>query len=179
VLDLLVDNYKPVIDELRAELEELEEIVLTKGDANLIAKLLHVRTDINRLRQIIRPQRDVVSRLAHGDNKHVRAIMLPYFRDLRDDLLRIDETASSYADQLLISFDLYLSKSDFQANEGIKALTALTAITLPATIVGTWYGMNFEHMPELKSPYGYPVAVIVTVLLTAAMWLWCKKRRWI
>jgi len=179
VLDLLVDNYKPVIDELRAELEELEEFVLTKGDENLISKLLHVRTDINRLRQIVRPQRDVVSRLAHGETKHVRAIMLPYFRDLRDELLRIDETASSFADQLLISFDLYLSKSDFQANEGIKALTALTALTLPATIVGTWYGMNFEHMPELKSPYGYPTALIVTVLLTAAMWLWCKKRRWI
>ncbi|MBK9990761.1 MAG: magnesium/cobalt transporter CorA [Verrucomicrobia bacterium] len=179
VLDLLVDNYKPVIDELRAELEELEEIVLTKGDESLISKLLHVRTDINRLRQIVRPQRDVVSRLAHGENKHVRAIMLPYFRDLRDELLRIDETASSYADQLLISFDLYLSKSDFQANEGIKALTALTAITLPATLVGTWYGMNFEHMPELKTPYGYPTAMAVTVLLTAAMWWWCKKRRWI
>ncbi len=179
VLDLLVENYKPVIDELRAELEELEEVVLTKGDENLISKLLHVRTDINRLRQIMRPQRDVVSRLAHGENKHVRAIMLPYFRDLRDDLLRIDETASSYADQLLISFDLYLSKSDFQANEGIKALTALTAITLPATIIGTWYGMNFEHMPELKSPYGYPAAFIVTAALTATMWWWCKKRRWI
>jgi len=179
VLDLLVDNYKPVLDELRAELEEIEEVVLTKGDESLITKLLHVRSDINSLRQIVRPQRDVVNRLAHGENKHVRAIMLPYFRDLRDELLRIDEMASSYADQLLISFDLYLSKSDFQANEGIKALTALTALTLPATIVGTWYGMNFEHMPELKSPYGYPSALIVTVLGTAAMWWWCKKRRWI
>ena len=179
VLDLLVDNYKPVIDELRAELEEIEELVLTKGDETLIAKLLHVRSDINRLRQIVRPQRDVVSRLAHGDNRHVRAIMLPYFRDLRDELLHIDETASTHADQLLISFDLYLSKSDFQANEGIKALTALTAITLPATIIGTWYGMNFEHMPELKSAYGYPTALVANILLTAAMWFWCKKRRWI
>ena len=179
VLDLQADNYKPVIDELRAELEEIEEQVLTKGDESLISKLLHVRGDINRLRQIVRPQRDVVSRLAHGDNRHVRAIMLPYFRDLRDELLRIDETASTYADQLLISFDLYLSKSDFQANEGIKALTALTAITLPATIIGTWYGMNFEHMPELKSLYGYPAALVATVVLTATMWWWCKKRRWI
>jgi len=179
VLDLLVDNYKPVLDELRAELEEIEEVVLTKGDESLINKLLHVRGDINNLRQIVRPQRDVVNRLAHGENKHVRTIMLPYFRDLRDELLHIDETASTYADQLLISFDLYLSKSDFQANEGIKALTALTALTLPATIVGTWYGMNFEHMPELKSPYGYPTALVITVISTAAMWWWCKKRRWI
>lgn len=179
LLDLLVDNYKPVMDELRAELEEIEELVLTKTDDSLITKLLHVRSDINHLRQIVHPQRDVVSRLAHGESKLIRSIMLPYFRDLRDDLLRIDETAATHADQLLISFDLFLSKSDFQANEGIKVLTALTALTLPATIIGTWYGMNFTHMPELRSPYGYPLALAVTVLLTSAMWRWCKKRRWI
>jgi magnesium transporter len=179
VLDLTVDNFRPVTDELRAELEEIEELVLTKNDKDLITKLLHVRTDINRLRQIVRPQRDVVNRLAHGDNKHVRTLMLPYFRDLRDELLRIDETAASFADQLLISFDLFLSKSDFQANEGIKALTALTALTLPATIIGTWYGMNFEHMPELKSPYGYPIAFAVTAVLTIGIGWWCRKRRWI
>ena len=105
--------------------------------------------------------------------------MLPYFRDLRDGLVRIDEAAATYADQLLISFDLYLSKSDFQANEGIKALTALTALTLPATLIGTWYGMNFEYMPELKSPYGYPTAVVATIVLTVVMWRWCKRRKWI
>jgi magnesium transporter len=179
VLALLVENYTPITDELRAELEEIEELVLTKSDENLITKLLHVRTDINHLRQIVRPQRDVVNRLAHGDNKNVRAVMLPYYRDLRDKLIRIDETAASFADQLLISFDLYLSKSDFQANEGIKALTALTALTLPATIIGTWYGMNFEHMPELRSPFGYPTAFVATCVLTGWMWWWCKKRRWL
>jgi magnesium transporter len=179
VLDLLVDNYKPVVDELQEKLNEIEETVLASSSENLIPRLLKVRGVINHLRQIIRPQREVVSRLAHGEIKMIRPVLLPYFRDLRDNLIRIDEQAATYADQLLISFDLYLSKSDFQANEGIKALTALTALTLPATLIGTWYGMNFEHMPELKSPYGYPTAAVVTILLTAAMWWWCKRRRWI
>ncbi len=180
VLDLLVDNYKPVIDELRSELEEIEETVLSKTSGEqLISRLLEVRGEISHLRQIIRPQRDVVSRLAHGDNKVIRSLMLPYFRDLRDKLIRIDENAASYADQLLISFDLYLSKSDFQANEGIKALTALTALTLPATLIGSWYGMNFKYMPELDSVYGYPVAVAITLVLTSFIWWWCKRRRWI
>ena len=180
LLDALVDNYKPVMDELHKELEEIEDTVLgTEAHQNLIPELLEVRTEISHLRQIIRPQRDVVNRLTHGDNKIIRALMLPYFRDLRDNLIRIDETAASYADQLLISFDLYLSKSDFQANEGIKALTALTALTLPATLIGTWYGMNFEHMPELKSPYGYPTALVLTIALTYVMWRWAKRRKWI
>jgi magnesium transporter len=80
---------------------------------------------------------------------------------------------------LLISFDLYLSRSGFEANEGIKVLTALTAITLPGILVGTWYGMNFAHMPELRSPHAYPVVIVVTLILTAIMFAWCKRRRWI
>ncbi len=180
VMDLLVDNYKPITDELRAELDEIEESVLT-GDSgkDLIPKLLEVRGEIHHLRQIVRPQRDVVSRIAHGDSKIIRSVMLPYFRDLRDNLIRIDETAASYADQLFISFDLYLSKSDVAANDGLKVLTALTALTLPATLISSWYGMNFDNMPELRSPLGYPIAFLATLLTTATMWWWCKRKRWI
>jgi magnesium transporter len=180
VMDLLVDNFKPITDELRAELDDIEDTVLTNDSADdLIPMLLGVRSEINHLRQIVRPQRDLVSRLAHGDSKIIRAVMLPYFRDLRDNLIRIDDTAAGYADQLLISFDLYLSKSDVQANDGLKILTALTALTLPASLISSWYGMNFAHMPELHSPFGYPIAFLVTTLLTGTIWWWCKRNRWI
>ncbi|MDF9827804.1 magnesium transporter [Ereboglobus sp. PH5-5] len=184
LLDALIDNFKPVTDELRNELEIIEEKVLSeetdrKRAPQLIPKLLEVRSEINHLREIIRPLREVVGRLTMGNTKNIRAATLPYFRDLRDNLIRIDETAATYADQLLISFDLYLNKSDFSANEGIKTLTALTALTLPATLVGTWYGMNFENMPELRTPLGYPIAIGVTLLITAVIWFWCKRRRWI
>ena len=153
--------------------------MLAEGTPHLTADLIAVRSEINHLRQIVRPQRDVINKLAHGDSKLIRAVMLPYYRDLRDNLVRIDEAAASYADQLLISFDLYLSKSGFQANEGIKALTALTAITLPAMLVGTWYGMNFANMPELDARYGYPALIGFTLVATGLMAWWCKKRRWI
>jgi len=179
LLDLLVDNYKPVMDELRDEIEDIEDHVLAPDSQDLTPDLLTYKGEIAHLRQIVRPQRDVINRLAHGDNRMLRATSLPYFRDIRDNLVRIDETAAGYADRLLISFDLYLNKSAFQANEGIKVLTALTAITLPATIVGTWYGMNFSHMPELASPYGYVTACRVTAVSTFAMWFWCKRRKWI
>nr|MCU0793158.1 magnesium and cobalt transport protein CorA [Opitutaceae bacterium] len=84
--------------------------------------------------------------------------------------------ATSHADQLLISFDLHLSRSDFEANEGIKVLTALTAVSLPATIIGTWYGMNFAHMPELDVPHAYPVIAAATLALTFLVFRWCKRR---
>ena len=178
LIDLLVDNYAPVIDELRAELEELEEHVLARESAHktLVSELLHVRNDFTRLRTIVRPQRDVIERLARGESKLVRAKLLPYFRDLRDNLVRLEDTAAGYHERLLMAFDIYLNKAAFEANEGIKFLTAITAVTIPVMIIGTWYGMNFEHMPELAR--GYPFAVGVTFVSTLLMFLYLKKKKW-
>lgn len=179
ILDLSIDFYKPQADELRAEIEAIEARILTERSETIINDLLAIRGEVAHLRQIIRPQRDLINRLAHGESKIIRAIMLPYFRDLRDNLLRLEQTAASFADQLLVSFDLYLNKSASEANEGIKVLTALTAITLPPIVIGTWYGMNFRHMPGLDAPWGHTAALVITALCTGAMFIWCKKRGWI
>jgi magnesium transporter len=178
LLDVLVDNYTPAIDQLRAELEEIEEAVLAKSSEKaLVNALLQVRADFSRLRQIMRPQRDVIERLAHGESKMIRALMLPYFRDLRDNLARLEDTVVNYHDRLMLAFDIFLNKAAFEANEGIKVLTALTALTVPALLVGTWYGMNFRHMPELDHPLAYPLMWVITLVSTALMWWLLKRKR--
>ncbi len=180
LLDYLVDNYTPVLDELRQELEELEEHVLSQESARreIVGEIVHVRRDFAKLRTIIRPQRDVIDRLARGDSKLIRALMLPYYRDLRDNLARLEETASSYHDRLLLAFDIYLNKAAFEANEGIKFLTAITAVTIPVVVVGTWYGMNFKRMPETESDTGYYWAVTMTLVGTGLMFWYLKKKKW-
>jgi magnesium transporter len=179
LLDLMVDNYTPMLGELHGELEEIEEIVLGQASSKeFVSELLQVRKDFTRLRHILRPQREIIDRLARGDSKMIRATLLPYYRDLRDNLARIDETAMGYHERLMMAFDIYLNKAAFEANEGIKFLTALTAITIPVMIVGTWYGMNFEHMKELSSPHGYQIAVGVTLFFTVITAIYLKKRKW-
>jgi magnesium transporter len=179
LLDGLVDLYQPVLQELRDEIEEIEAIVLREQRADLLENLLSARADLARLRQIVRPQRDLAARLAHGEHRVVRATLLPYFRDLRDNLARLEETANALSEQLLLCFDLYLNKAASEASDSIKVLTALTAITLPPIVIGTWYGMNFEHMPELASPWGYPLAFIAMLLGSAGMAWWCHRRGWL
>jgi magnesium transporter len=178
LVDLLVDNYAPVIEELRAELEELEEHVLAKESVHqtLVNEMLHVRGDFTHLRTIVRPQRDVIERLARGDSKMIRPKLLPYFRDLRDNLARLEDTAAGYHERLMMAFDIYLNKAAFEANEGIKFLTAITAVTIPVMVVGTWFGMNFESMPELK--HGYPWALGFTLLTTILMVIYLRRKRW-
>ena len=178
LIDLLVDNYAPVVEELRAELEELEEHVLSRdsGQKKLVNELLHVRGDFTRLRTIVRPQRDVIDRLARGEGKLIRPKLQPYFRDLRDNLARLEETVAGYHERLLMAFDIYLNKAAFEANEGIKFLTAITAVTIPVMVIGTWYGMNFESMPELK--HGYAWAVGTTIVTTILMMIYLRKKKW-
>ncbi len=178
LLDHLVDNYHPVMDELRAELEELEECVLARDSTHekLVNDLLAVRGDFSRLRTIVRPQRDVIDRLARGDSKFIRPILLPYYRDLRDNLARLEDTAVNFHERLMMAFDIYLNKAAFEANEGIKFLTAITAVTIPVMVVGTWFGMNFEAMPELRR--GYPWAIGITIFTTILMVIYLKKKRW-
>jgi magnesium transporter len=137
-----------------------------------------VRGDFTKLRTIVRPQRDVIGRLARGDSKLIRPKLLPYFRDLHDNLARLEDTAAGYHERLMMAFDIYLNKAAFEANEGIKFLTALTAVTLPAVLVGGWYGMNFEHMPELRSPHGYLWACTLTLVSTVAMVIYLKRKKW-
>jgi magnesium transporter len=104
--------------------------------------------------------------------------MIPYFRDLHDNFNQIEQMASSYNEQLLVSFDVYINKTAYQTNEGIKILTAMTAITLPPVLVGSWYGMNFTNMPELQNPHAYWIAMGLTVMGMVVMWVWLKNRRW-
>lgn len=179
LLDLMVGHYMPVLDELRAELEEIEELVLRKSTTEaFMQEMLHARSDFSKLRQIVRPQRDVTERLARGDTKMIRHTLLPYYRDLRDKLARFEDTAASYHDRLLMAFDIYLNKAAFEANEGIKFLTALTAITIPVMVVGTWYGMNFEAMPELRGRFSYYVATGVVLFFTTVTYVYLKRKRW-
>ncbi|MDR0533310.1 MAG: magnesium/cobalt transporter CorA [Verrucomicrobiales bacterium] len=186
LLDSLTDYYKPVISELGRELDDLEDLLLDDDVAaarklntkEVMAEMLSFRKDLSALRQIVRPQREVVYRLSRGENKFIRPILIPYYRDLHDDLNQIEQMASSYNERLLSSFDVYINKTAYQTNEGIKVLTALTAITIPPIVLGGWFGMNFHNMPELNFPYAYWAVMAVTIISMVGMWIWLKKKNW-
>ncbi len=179
LLDALVDNYKPALDELGLEIAELEQLALQKPNKDTLNKILQVKKEVVHLRRIIGPQREVLSRFAQGEFKLVRPHLVPYFRDVYDSLFHIGELAQSYTDSLTGILQVYLNMSSNETGEVIKALTLLTFITTPLTLVGTWYGMNFsETMPEYHWKYGYEYALGLTAVTTAATYWYFKKKKW-
>jgi magnesium transporter len=178
LLDNLVDNYKPALDELGLEISDLEQEALQNPNKETLNKILQVKKEVQHLRRIIGPQREVLSRFAQGEFKLVRPQLVPYFRDVYDGLFQISELAQSYADSLTGILQVYLNMSSNQTGEVVKLLTLITVITTPLMMIGTWYGMNFKDMPELDYQHAYPIAAGAMVLSTVATYLYFKKRKW-
>ncbi len=178
ILDLLADYYGPALAELRLEIETIEDAVLDRSQTRLDSRIVELRDDLSALRQIIRPQRELVGELAQGRSAFFRKKLLPYLRDLHDEFQRIEELAIGWADQAMLLFRVYLNRSSHEANEGIRVLTALTAITLPLLIVGGWFGMNFRATPLMDSRVAYWTTFAVTVALTAGVFIFLRRRRW-
>jgi len=178
LLDTLVDNYKPALDELGLEIAELEQQALQKPTKETLNKILQIKKEVLHLRQIIGPQREVLARFAQGEFKLVRPHLVPYFRDVYDALFHISELAQNYTDSLTGILQVYLNMSSNQTGEVVKLLTLITVITTPLMMIGTWYGMNFKDMPELDYAHAYPIAAGVMVLSTLATYLYFKKKNW-
>src|SRR3989475_7786074 len=146
--DSIVENYKPALDELSLEIGELEQQALQNPNWETVNKILQVKKEVLHLRQIIGPQREVLARFARGDFKLIRAHLVPYYRDVYDGLFHISELAQSYTDSLTGILQVYLNMSSNRTGEVIKLLTLFTIVTTPVMLIGTWYGMNFDSMPE-------------------------------
>ena len=180
LLDAIVDNYRPALDELSVEIGELEALAFQQPTKKTLNKILQVKKEVMHLRQIIGPQREVLARFAAGEFKLIRALMVPYYRNVYDGLFQISETAHGYTDTLTGILQIYLNMSSNHTGEVVKFLTMITVITTPVMIVGTWYGMNYtEQMPELKSAYGYYWALGLTLLSTAGTIWWMKRKKWL
>jgi magnesium transporter len=178
LLDSIVENYNPALDELSVEIADLEQMALQHPSKETLNEILQLKKKVLHLRQIIGPQRDVLARFARGEFKLIRAHLVPYYRDVYDALSRIAELAHGYTDSLTGILQVYLNMSSNQTGEVVKLLTLITVITTPLMMVGTWYGMNFHNMPELSWHYGYAVAAMVTLCSTTVTIWYFKKKKW-
>jgi magnesium transporter len=179
LLDAIVDNYKPALEELSYEIGELEETVLRNPTQETLNKIIQVKKEVLHLRQIIGPQREVLARFARGEFKLIRAHLVPYYRDVYDGLFHIAELSQGYTDSLTGILQIYLNMSSNRTGEVIKVLTLFTIITTPMMLIGTWYGMNFEGMPELTWPHGYLGVVLITLSCTAAAYFYLRRKGWL
>ncbi len=178
--DELVEQCHPALENLTREVEELEEQVFAPARVRGISrKFRSIKKEIVGLRQTALMQQEMISRLTRGEFDLIRPELTPYFRDVYDQLVHVGETTTRYSEELFLSLDVYLNKVSNETNEIIKLLTLVTAIATPATVIGTWYGMNFRNIPEINDSWGYPFILLLTIITTVGMVVWLKWKRWL
>jgi magnesium transporter len=183
LLDRAVDGYMPVIDQLDTEIEQLENDTLDKAGTprgrNVLLRILAFKRRLQELRRMGIYQREILLRLSRGEFDEIPTDALPFYRDVYDHFLRINDIAEGYRDLVTSALDAYLSVQSNRMNEIMKTLTLMSTTMLPLTFIVGLYGMNFKHMPELEWVWGYPGALGLMVVVAGSILLWFRHRGWL
>jgi magnesium transporter len=176
IVDQMVDAHFPLIEQIEEAVDDLQDRIFAHAEEMHLDELLHLKRDINVLRRHSLPQRELLNQISRGDARFIQREHLIYFRDVYDHMFRISETIDVDRDMMTGTMDAYLSVVANRTNETMKVLTIFSAIMLPLTLIAGIYGMNFEHMPELKWLHGYPFALSLMGGIAVLMisWFWWK-----
>lgn len=179
ILDRLVDNYQPVLDQYDAKIDQLEECLFNMPAHDYLATVMQAKRDVFNLRRIIAPQRDLISNLTRIHTDFISQEHMMYFRDVYDHLFRIYGLAESFHESLASILQVYFSYSSNKLNEVVKHMTVMATLTMPSVIIASMYGMNFEYMPELHWKFGYPFSIALSLGISGALLVWMKLKKWI
>lgn len=181
ILDFVVDHYFPILDGLEDTVEDLEERFF-KGDFTQsdIGSLYELKRELVELRRAAAPLVEVCNYLLTDVfTTHIPDDIRPYFRDVYDHALRINETVDTIRETLTIALQISLSLSATHQNEATKKLAGWGALLAIPTMVFSIYGMNFAVMPELRWAYGYPAVMGGVAVVCLALYRYLKKAGWL
>jgi len=179
LLDELVDIYLPVMDKVGQHIEKLEDAVIHDPTPRVLEQILAAKMGILKLRRITNHQRSILETLARGHLELMPVESIAFYRDVYDHFVHVADLAESYRDAVQGTMEAYLSVTSNRMNEVMKVLTMMSTVMLPLTFIAGVYGMNFDHMPELRWHFGYPLALGVMALTAVALFWYFKRKRWL
>jgi magnesium transporter len=180
ILDFIVDNYMPVLETLHAEVEGIEDSVFSNPAERVdVQRLYMIRRDLLRLRNSVVPLVEVCRRLEHAEVMPIDTVMQPLFRDVTDHVRRVQEEIDALREVSAFAFEASLMRGQAQQTAITRRLAAWAAMLAVPTAIAGIYGMNFEHMPELKWSYGYPLVIGVIVAICGALYWQFRRNGWI
>jgi magnesium transporter len=183
ILDRVVDDYAPVVAGVENDIDEIEDEVFS-GKPDVSRRIYDLTREVIEFQRATKPLVAILERLMGA--REIEDEERLFLRDVQDHALRVQEQADSFRELLQNILDVNmtleaktLSEATMAQNEELKKISAWAAILFAPTLVGTIYGMNFEHMPELGWPIGYPLAVLLMLSTSVCLYLMFKRRGWI
>ncbi|MDD2654807.1 MAG: magnesium/cobalt transporter CorA, partial [Candidatus Omnitrophica bacterium] len=179
LLDSCVDSYMPVIGEFDDKVDVMTDELFKDPSNEVLKKIYLLKNQILHLRRTIGPQADVINLLERGDYEFISRSTLIYFRNIYDNLVRMNDVVGTSRDIIAGAMEAYVSIVSNRLNEIMKTLTVIATIMMPLTLIASIYGMNFKYMPEITHPLGYPAIMSVMVVLSVLMLVYFKRKKWL
>lgn len=185
LIDVIVDGYFEVAEEIGNEIEVLEEKITGNPDNKIVKEMHGIKRELIYLRKSVWPLRDIINSLHHGAGNLIKNETFPYLKDVYDHTIQIIDTVETYRDFLASILDIYLSSVSYRLNEVMKVLTIFASIFIPLTFITSLYGMNFNtsishfNMPELSWRYGYLFVLGILFAVAITMLIFFKRKKWL
>lgn len=178
LIDVVVDNYFPVVDQIGETLDKIEERLLADYDEISLMDIHQIKSQLLELRRYLRPYREMLNQLIRDSSDTMSNDVHLYLRDCYDHVIQLTDTVETYRDICSDLRDFYLSMISYHSNEVMKTLTVIATIFIPITFIVGVYGMNFDYMPELHWKFGYLGVWILMVGVAVGFLAWFRRRGW-
>jgi magnesium transporter len=180
VFDFIVDNYQPVVQAFQGELAALETAIFEQEfKRNTVERLYDLKRELIRLRLALAPAQDISNQLMQSYPALVRDEVRPYLRDVHDHVVRVKESSDAMSEMVSAAVTVNVAMVSVGQGEVVKRLAGWAALLAAPTLVASWYGMNFRHMPELVGRYSYGLVVGLTAVACVILYRVLKRARWL
>ncbi len=178
LLDTLIDNYFPVLEDYGERIGDLEDQIVLHPSKKTLQEIYNVRRELLSLRRSIWPLRNLFNELIREDNNLITKEVYIYFRDCYYHTIQILDILETYRELASSLMEVLISSMSNKMNEVITLLTIISSIFIPLTFIAGLYGMNFEYMPELKLRWGYFATLLLMLLVAGVMTFYFWRRGW-
>lgn len=179
LLDVIVDEYFVIVEQLGKRIEALErKVVVRPGNEDLLT-IQELRGLLITVNRYVTPMRELSGRLNTIQSELIDKATRRYINDLQDHTVYIAETIGTFREMLLSVENTYHAGQNLRMTQVMKLLTIISTIFIPLTFIVGIYGMNFRHMPELEWHYGYFTVMVVMAMIALAMLAWFRRKRWL
>jgi magnesium transporter len=179
IIDRVVDDYAPVIGALDRDIRQLEAEVFSDRRTDSTQRIYSLKREVLELYDAVAPLNEPLDRLERFDFPLIPKELRPYFRDVRDHVIRYVREVDAFRELLTSILAANLTQASVRQNEDVRRISAWAAIVAVPTLITGIYGMNFEHMPELGWTVGYPLALAVMALVCIALYRNFKRAGWL
>ena len=179
LVDAIVDQYFAVLELSGEQIEAVQQAVVDDPKPETLNEIHALKRQLLFVRRAVWPLRDVMTNLSRSDCPFLQHPTKVFFRDVYDHVVQIVDTIEILREMVSASLDIYLSSVSYRLNAIMRVLTVITTIFMPLSFIASIYGMNFEYMPELRSPWGYPLVLGVMATVGVGMLVLFRKKRWL